>query len=146
LELLGLRRALLLFNPTSPTEGRGDAKPLKSLGRSFKRRHYRNEHSREVSAAPGSDFRRRLSRKLELQLSKQEQLILLWLRITGQDNHPIVRRSPCFYCVSGHCLLVTLKQRLKTLAPGLTAMAVLEKLATMQPPPKITARSSRDLA
>jgi hypothetical protein len=95
-------------------------------------------------------------------------------------------RSPCFYCVSGHCLLVTLKQRLKTLAPGLTAMAVLEKLATMQmidvelpttddrvvvlsrytepekdqllllrqlklqlpaqPPPKITARSSRDLA
>jgi hypothetical protein len=84
---------LLLFNPTSPTEGRGDAKPLKSLGRSFKRRHYRNEHSREVSAAPGSDFRRRLSRKLELQLSKQEQLILLWLRITGQDNHPIVRRG-----------------------------------------------------
>ena len=41
-------------------------------------------------------------------------------------------RSPCFYCVSGHRLLVTLKQRLKALAPGLTARVVLEKLATMQ--------------
>ena len=27
---------------------------------------------------------------MELQLSKQEQLILLWLRITGQDDQPIV--------------------------------------------------------
>ncbi len=31
-----------------------------------------------------------------------------------------------------YCLLVTLKQRVKTLAPGLTPRAVLEKLAAMQ--------------
>ena len=30
---------------------------------------------------------------MDLQLSKQEQQILLWLRITGQDDHPIVRRG-----------------------------------------------------
>ena len=30
---------------------------------------------------------------MELQLPKQEQLILLRLRITGQDDHPIVRRG-----------------------------------------------------
>ena len=37
-----------------------------------------------------------------------------------------------FIAFLAYCLLVTLKQRLKTLAPGLTARAVLEKLATMQ--------------
>ena len=31
-----------------------------------------------------------------------------------------------------YCLMVTLKQRLKALAPGLTAKAVLEKLAAIQ--------------
>jgi len=40
--------------------------------------------------------------------------------------------KPIFSLRSAYCLLVTLKQRLKTLAPGLTARAVLEKLATMQ--------------
>ena len=34
--------------------------------------------------------------------------------------------------VLAYCLFVTLKQRLKTLAPGLTPRAVLEKLAAMQ--------------
>jgi transposase len=37
-----------------------------------------------------------------------------------------------FIAFLAYCLLVTLKQRLKTLAPGLTARAVLEKLAAMQ--------------
>lgn len=37
-----------------------------------------------------------------------------------------------FIAFLAYCLLVTLKQRLKTLAPGLTARVVLEKLATMQ--------------
>ena len=86
-----------------------------------------------------------------------------------------------FIAFLAYCLLVTLKQRLKVLAPGLTPRVVLEKLATMQmidvelpttvvvlsrytepekdqllllrqlklqlpaqPPPKITARSSRE--
>src|ERR1019366_4915467 len=79
--------------PTSPTDGVGDAKLLKSLECSIKGRHYRGWRSRGFSAAPGRDFRRRLSGKLELQLSKQEQLILFRLRITGQDDHPIVRRG-----------------------------------------------------
>ena len=34
-----------------------------------------------------------MSRKFELQLSKQEQLILLWLRITGHDDYATVRRG-----------------------------------------------------
>ena len=71
----------------------GDAKVLKSLGRSPKGRHYRDDRSRDFAIVPGFDFWRRLSRKLDLQLSKQEQQILLWLRITGQDDHPIVRRG-----------------------------------------------------
>lgn len=37
-----------------------------------------------------------------------------------------------FIAFLAYCLLVTLKQRLKTLAPGLTPRAVLEKLAAMQ--------------
>src|SRR5271168_4947814 len=37
-----------------------------------------------------------------------------------------------FIAFLAYCLLVTLKQRLKTLAPGLTARVVLEKLAAMQ--------------
>src|SRR5207342_826967 len=37
-----------------------------------------------------------------------------------------------FIAFLAYCLLVTLKQRVKTLAPGLTARAVLEKLAAMQ--------------
>jgi transposase len=37
-----------------------------------------------------------------------------------------------FIAFLAYCLLVTLKQRLKALAPGLTARVVLEKLATMQ--------------
>ena len=41
-------------------------------------------------------------------------------------------RSPIFIAFLAYCLLVTLKQRLKTLAPGLTARVVLEKLAAMQ--------------
>ena len=82
-----------LLNQTSPTDGVGDAKLLKSLECSIKGRHYRGWRSRGFSAAPGRDFRRRLSGKLELQLSKQEQLILFRLSITGQDDHPIVRRG-----------------------------------------------------
>jgi transposase len=37
-----------------------------------------------------------------------------------------------FVAFLAYCLLVTLKQRLQTLAPGLTPRAVLEKLAAMQ--------------
>jgi hypothetical protein len=37
-----------------------------------------------------------------------------------------------FIAFLAYCLLVTLKQRLKVLAPGLTPRVVLEKLATMQ--------------
>src|SRR5208337_3025273 len=37
-----------------------------------------------------------------------------------------------FIAFLAYCLLVTLKHRLKALAPGLTARVVLEKLATMQ--------------
>ena len=37
-----------------------------------------------------------------------------------------------FIAFLAYCLLVTLKQRLKVLAPGLTARGVLEKLATIQ--------------
>jgi hypothetical protein len=37
-----------------------------------------------------------------------------------------------FIAFLAYCLFVTLKQRLKTLAPGLTPRAVLEKLAAMQ--------------
>ena len=81
------------ISQTSPTDGVGDAKLLKSLECSIKGRHYRGWRSRGFSAAPGRDFRRRLSGKLELQLSKQEQLILFRLSITGQDDHPIVRRG-----------------------------------------------------
>jgi hypothetical protein len=91
-----------------------------------------------------------------------------------------------FIAFLAYCLLVTLKQRLKALAPGLTPRVVLKKLAAMQmidvelpttddrvvvlsrytepekdqllllrqlklqlpaqPPPKITARSSREVA
>ena len=60
------------------------ARPIVSTG---------DERSVDFSAVPGRDFRRRLSGKLELQLPKQEQLILLRLCITGQDDHPIVRRG-----------------------------------------------------
>jgi hypothetical protein len=73
--------------------GLSDAKVLKSLGRSPKGRHYRDDRSRDFAIVPGFDFWRRLSRKLDLQLSKQEQQILLRLGITGQDDHPIVRRG-----------------------------------------------------
>jgi hypothetical protein len=38
----------------------------------------------------------------------------------------------CLDKLTAYCLLVTLKQRLKPLAPGLTARVVLEKLATMR--------------
>jgi hypothetical protein len=71
----------------------GDAKLLKSLGRSFNVGTTGMSAHRDFLTVPGSDFRRRLSGKLDLQLPKQEQLILLWLRITGQDDHPIVRRG-----------------------------------------------------
>ena len=37
-----------------------------------------------------------------------------------------------FVAFLAYCLQVALKQRLKTLAPGLTARAVLEKLAAIQ--------------
>ena len=37
-----------------------------------------------------------------------------------------------FVAFLAYCLMVTLKQRLKTLAPGLTPRAVLEKLAAIQ--------------
>ena len=91
--LCEVKIAVKVLNQTSPTDGVGDAKLLKSLECSIKGRHYRGWRSRGFSAAPGRDFRRRLSGKLELQLSKQEQLILFRLSITGQDDHPIVRRG-----------------------------------------------------
>ena len=37
-----------------------------------------------------------------------------------------------FVAFLAYCLMVTLKQRLKSLAPGLTPKAVLEKLAAIQ--------------
>jgi hypothetical protein len=58
-----------------------------------KSRHYRDDRSRDFAIVLGFDFWRRLSRKLDLQLSKQEQQILLRLCITGQDDHPIFRSS-----------------------------------------------------
>jgi hypothetical protein len=61
---------------------------------------------RRVSDLPGRDFRRRLSGKLELQLSKQEQLILFRLRITGQDDHPIVRRGQARPSFPSACLIL----------------------------------------
>src|SRR5450631_4464750 len=73
--------------------GLGDAKVLKSLGRSSKVGTTGDDRSRDYVVVPGCDFWWRLSRKLNPQLSKQEQLILLWLGITGHDDHPIVRRG-----------------------------------------------------
>src|ERR1019366_2225340 len=81
-------------SPTSPTEGVGRRQAAEILGTQLQRSALQGMSAhRDFSAVPGSDFRRRLSGKLELQLPKQEQLILLWLRITGQDDHPIVRRG-----------------------------------------------------
>ena len=47
-----------------------------------------------------------------------------------QDEHRI--EAHIFVAFLAYCLQVALKQRLKTLAPGLTARAVLEKLAAIQ--------------
>src|ERR1035437_9667441 len=81
-------------SPTSPTEGVGRRQAAEILGTQLQKSALQGMSAhRDFSAVPGSDFRRRLSGKLELQLPKQEQLILLWLRITGQDDHPIVRRG-----------------------------------------------------
>jgi hypothetical protein len=77
----------------------GDGKLLKSLGRSFKVGTTGMSAHRDFSTVPGSDFRRRLSGKLDLQLPKQEQLILLWLRITGQCATPTAPR-PASACDS----------------------------------------------
>ena len=53
--------------------GLSGAKPLKSLGRHIKSRHYMGERSRDFLDVSSHDFRRRLSRQFELQLSKQER-------------------------------------------------------------------------
>ncbi len=53
--------------------GLSRAKPLKSLGRHIKSRHYMGERSRDFLDVSSHDFRRRLSRQFELQLSKQER-------------------------------------------------------------------------
>src|SRR5208337_4144607 len=53
--------------------GLSGAKPLKSLGHHIKSRHYRGERSRDFLDVSSHDFRRRLSRQFELQLSKQER-------------------------------------------------------------------------
>ena len=109
-------------------------------------------------------------------------------QIIAKTYHQLETRieAHIFVAFLAYCLQVALKQRLKVLAPGLTARAALEKLAAMQmidvelpttdnrlivlsrytepekdqllllqqlklqlpaqPPPKITARNSREVA
>jgi hypothetical protein len=66
--------AVKLLSRLHQLRGLSGAKPLKSLGRHIKSRHYMGERSHEsLDVVSSHDFRRRLSRQLELQLSKQER-------------------------------------------------------------------------
>ena len=65
-----MRRAVARLHQLRGLSG---AKPLKSLGRHIKSRHYMGERSRDFLDVSSHDFRRRLSRQFELQLSKQER-------------------------------------------------------------------------
>jgi hypothetical protein len=73
------------------------------------------------------------------------QVLYTAIESVPRRNQLLARRNAHAFPVSVHsahiliaflayCLLITLKNRLQALAPGLTPKAVLEKLATIQMP------------
>ena len=75
--------------------------------------------------------------RLYLQLVEVEQAFKelkndLSIRPIYHQLETRIFKAYIFIAFLAYCLLVTLEQRLKTLAPGLTARVVLEKLAAMQ--------------